>query len=108
MFTLNLNGPHWLYDMDDKKFSNIIVIVTTLTGLVFLIWWITYNPVSSFAEHHPGEDNRPESMVTDNEVVEIGAYFASFNNPPVPPSAIPAYNPLISNPDAKDLVRPLW
>ena len=73
--------------MDDKKFSNIIVIVTTLTGLVFLIWWITYNPVSSFAEHHPGEDNRPESMVTDNEAVEIGAYFASFNNPPVHPSA---------------------
>jgi outer membrane protein assembly factor BamB len=64
--------------MNKKKLSDTIIIATAAIGVFFLLWWMTYDPASSFAEHHPGEDNRPEMASIGSTSIDIGGYFEVF------------------------------
>jgi outer membrane protein assembly factor BamB len=68
--------------MNEKLLNHVTLIGTAFLGLVFLTWWLLYNPVKDFAESIPGMDNRPPGFVSTSDAVEIGAYFASFEGIP--------------------------
>ena len=55
--------------MNENKLNNAVFIGVGTAALVFLLWWMTHDPVSSFAEHQPGADNRPEmaSLTMDDD-----------------------------------------
>ncbi|MCK4647055.1 MAG: PQQ-binding-like beta-propeller repeat protein [Candidatus Aminicenantes bacterium] len=65
--------------MNEKTLNLVTIIGTTFIGLIFLSWWLLYNPVKDFAESVPGKDNRPEILSSQTEAVNIGAFFASFD-----------------------------
>ena len=44
-------------------------------GLVFFLWWLSYNPVGDFAAALPGADNRPPRADSALEQVSIGELF---------------------------------
>lgn len=68
--------------MTEKRINLLSVFGTTGLGLIFLTWWLTYNPVKDFIIHNPGLDNRPEGMSSLAPVVNIGAYFHQFQGNP--------------------------
>jgi outer membrane protein assembly factor BamB len=68
--------------MNEKRLNRVTLFGTAFIGLVFLTWWLSYNPVKDFAENIPGMDNRPPDFVSASEAVEIGAYFESFDSIP--------------------------
>jgi len=68
--------------MNEKTLNLVTIIGTTFIGLIFLSWWLLYNPVKDFAESIPGKDNRPEILSSQTEAVNIGAFFASFDGIP--------------------------
>jgi outer membrane protein assembly factor BamB len=68
--------------MNEKIVNLVTAVGATFIGLVFLTWWLLYNPVRDFAESVPGMDNRPPGFKSRSEAVDIGAYFASFDGIP--------------------------
>lgn len=68
--------------MNAKRLNIITTAGTTFVGLIFLTWWLLYNPVEEFVENIPGMDNRPEALERGSAVVNIGAYFARFDGIP--------------------------
>ena len=68
--------------MNEKKINLISVLGTILIGLFLLSWFLFENPVADFVEHIPGMDNRPASMSSVSEDVNIGALYAAFNGTP--------------------------
>lgn len=67
----------------NEKVANLATSVgATFIGLVFLTWWLLYNPVRDFVESVPGMDNRPPGFKSQSEAVDIGALFASFDGIP--------------------------
>ena len=68
--------------MNEKVINLVTALGTTFIGLVFLTWWLLYNPVKDFLESVPGMDNRPPGFTSQSEAVDIGAYFASFDGIP--------------------------
>lgn len=68
--------------MNAKTLNLVTVLGVTLLSVIFLTWWLQYNPVADFVESIPGMDNRPETMSTDEAAVDIGAYFTSFEGVP--------------------------
>jgi outer membrane protein assembly factor BamB len=68
--------------MNEKLLNRITLFGTAVIGLVFLSWWLLYNPVKDFAENLPGMDNRPPDFVSASDAVEIGAYFESLDGVP--------------------------
>lgn len=65
--------------MNEKALNLVTIIGTTLLGLLSLTLWLLHNPVKNFVENVPGMDGRPEILSSQREVVDIGAYFESFN-----------------------------
>ena len=68
--------------MNEKVVNLVTALGATFIGLVFLTWWLLHNPVKDFVESIPGRDNRPPGFTSQTEVVDIGAYFASFDGIP--------------------------
>ncbi len=68
--------------MNEKVVNLVTAFGATFIGLVFLTWWLLYNPVRDFVESVPGMDNRPQGFKSRSEAVDIGAYFASFDGTP--------------------------
>ena len=68
--------------MNEKVVNLVTVVGASFIGLVFLTWWLLHNPVKDFVESIPGLDNRPSKFTSRSEVVDIGAFFASFNGIP--------------------------
>ena len=68
--------------MNEKVVNHVTAVGATFIGLVFLTWWLLYNPVRDFVESVPGMDNRPPGFKSQSEAVDIGAYFASFDGIP--------------------------
>ena len=68
--------------MDEKALSWLTMSGTTLIGLLFLGWWLFYNPVGDIAGRVPGHDNRPEDFTGQGASVEIGTLFAEFDGVP--------------------------
>ena len=68
--------------MNEKVVNLVTAVGATFIGLVFLTWWLLHNPVKDFVESIPGRDNRPPGFTSQTEVVDIGAYFASFDGIP--------------------------
>jgi outer membrane protein assembly factor BamB len=68
--------------MNQKRLNFAAITGTSLIGLVFLGWWLLYNPVKGLVEHVPGMDGRPETLSISSEAVEIGSYFARFDGAP--------------------------
>ena len=67
----------------NEKIVNLTTFVSaTFIGLVFLSWWLFYNPVNDFVESIPGRDSRPEGFSSRTEEVDLGAVFASFDGLP--------------------------
>ncbi len=67
----------------NEKIVNLTTFVSaTFIGLVFLSWWLFYNPVNDFVESIPGRDSRPEGFSSRTEEVDLGAMFASFDGLP--------------------------
>jgi outer membrane protein assembly factor BamB len=68
--------------MNEKIVNLTTFIGATFIGLVFLTWWLFYNPVNDFVESVPGRDNRPEGFSSRTEEVDLGAMFVSFDGLP--------------------------
>ena len=65
-----------------KYLHHLIVIIVALMGVVGLGWWLQYNPADHLSELMPGMDNRPESMKTVSDAVNIGIHFTRFDGVP--------------------------
>ena len=57
--------------MNEKLLNRVTLIGTAFLGLVFLTWWLLYNPAKDFAESIPGMDNRPPDFVSASDAVKI-------------------------------------
>jgi outer membrane protein assembly factor BamB len=68
--------------MTIKRIQFFSAAGSTGLGLIFLSWWLFYNPVKDFIIHNPGMDNRPEGMSSLTPAVNIGAHFLHFNGIP--------------------------
>jgi outer membrane protein assembly factor BamB len=68
--------------MNEKIVNLTTFIGATFIGLVFLTWWLFYNPVNDFVESVPGRDSRPEGFSSRTEEVDFGAVFAGFDGLP--------------------------
>jgi len=67
--------------LSQNTVNNFIMISTALIALVFLTWWMLYDPVKDFVEHVPGTDNRPAVATTEADMVDIGNIFEKFDGP---------------------------
>ncbi len=65
--------------MNERKLSLISFYGTLFIGLVLISGFLFSNPVADFVEHIPGMDNRPASMSSVSEDVNIGAIYAELN-----------------------------
>lgn len=55
-----------------------IILTTIAVGVILIIYWLYYNPVTDFKLSVPGMDNRPDSISGIREKVKIGEDFVQF------------------------------
>ncbi len=64
--------------MTNNQKDNYIILIATAVGLILIIYWLYYNPVTDFRLSVPGMDNRPDSILGIHEQVKIGEDFALY------------------------------
>ena len=57
-----------------------ILLTVVSAGIILILYWFYYNPVSDFKLSIPGMDNRPDSISGLNEKVKIGEDFVQFSD----------------------------
>jgi outer membrane protein assembly factor BamB len=88
--------------MSEKAVSLASTLGSVFLGLIFLSWWLLYNPVGAFEEKRPGLDNRPVTLSTDAPEADIGSYFAAFEGTP---SALSGSWPRFRGPDYDNISK---
>lgn len=58
-----------------RRIRHIILTAAVGIGVVFFVWWLQHDPVSSFTQSLPGTDNRPPRSDSALEKVAIGELF---------------------------------
>lgn len=65
--------------MTSSTKENYIVLISASVGMILILYWLIYNPVTDFKRSIPGMDNRPESISGENDIVNIGETFVRFS-----------------------------
>ena len=60
----------------EKNIYTVLIII----GAVVLVSWFWYEPAGDISKRIPGQDNRPDSILSGNEKVIIGQNFAKLSN----------------------------
>lgn len=66
--------------MKNIQRDRFIILTAIAVGLILIIFWLYYNPVSDFSLSIPGMDDRPDSILGLNEQVNIGEAFTLYSD----------------------------
>jgi len=65
--------------MKEKTTQLLLSIITSITAILILIWWMASDPTANFAVFNPGMDNRPGISSSESGIINIGGFFLQFN-----------------------------